>query len=133
MRFCEEMEELIRSTRLKITKLDEDEIEERNRLKYLLEGYKTALKIFESNLRDSLIVGEIYYVINYKDGLTTMPIIEKMKLYKIAKRQYCFTYDLKKNGWILKENQNLRLGAKEVTKRVFANEAIARKAIGLKD
>lgn len=133
MRFCEEMEELIKKTGVKLIQLDEDEIEEKNRLKYLLEGYKTALKIFESNLRDSLIVGEIYYVVNYKDGLTTMPVIEKMKLYKIAKRQYCFTYDLKKNGWILKENQNLRLGAKEVTKRVFANEAMARKAIGLKD
>lgn len=133
MRFCEEMEELIKSTNLKIVKLDEDEVEERNHLKSLLEGYKTALKIFEKNLRDSLIVGEIYYVVNYKDGLTTMPVIERMKLYKIAKRQYCFTYDLKKNGWILKENQNLRLGAKEVTKRVFANETMARKAIGLKD
>ena len=133
MRFCEEMEKLINETGVKLIRLDEDEIEEKKHLKYLLEGYKTALKIFEANLRDSLIVGEIYYVVNYKDGLTTMPIIEKMKLYRIAKRQYYFTYDLKKNGWILKENQNLRLGAKEVTKRVFANEAMARKAIGLKD
>lgn len=98
-----------------------------------LSGIVDALKIVENSISDNLVIGNIYYVIMYRDGNKFLPYVEEMKLYKVAqgtvKPSYCFTRNLK-DGRYHRNQPNLVLNSKKgLMERVYYTKEQAENAI----
>jgi hypothetical protein len=100
------------------TKLEMTEAEES-----YIAGLSDALEILETSVSENLVIGNVYYVIMYRDGNKFLPYIDRMKLYKVTqgavKPSYCFTKNLE-SGRYHSNHPDLVLNSKKgVMERVF--------------
>lgn len=134
LNFVEELETLIHDRSIWMTQHPNDEEYETIRIKTA--GNREALRIYLEHYVDNLMIGEIYYVVNYANGNKANPFIERMKLFRIAKYsngrdRYYFTYALKNNEWLARKT-DIVLGSKAaIRKRVFFTQKEAEEAIGI--
>lgn len=137
MNYVEELDEILRKLALKTLEYDDrfdDEKEEKEKILIESRAYADARKRYLDHFADYITVGEIYYVINYKNGDKSKPIIEKMKLYKTSgekKISYYFTYLLNRNEWLMLKKPDLILSKSHLSKRVFPSYSLAKQKAGL--